>query len=307
MNFEVTILGINSAMPTPNRNPSGQVVRLQDRFYLIDCGEGTQIRLTQYGIKRSKINQIFITHLHGDHFFGLFGLLTTMALSGRTDAIEIFSPKGLSEIFETTMKHSGSKVPFPVYFQEVDTANPGKVFEDELVEVFTLPLIHRIPTVGYFMKEKERLRKVIPEKIDIYQIPYEQINAIKRGQHFVTTEGQIIPNTSLTIAPPRPRSFAYCSDTQYNEALPPLIMDVDLLYHEATFCDDRKDRTVATGHSTAKEAATVAQKAKAKALILGHFSTRYQDLSCFLKEAEKIFPNTYIGQEGNTYPIPESI
>ena len=304
MNFEVTILGINSAMPTPNRNPSGQVVRVQDQFYLIDCGEGTQIRLTQYGIKRSKINQIFITHLHGDHFFGLFGLLTTMALSGRTTAVEVFSPKGLSEVFEVTMRHSGSQVPFPIYFREVEASNPGKVFEDNLIEVFTLPLIHRIPTVGYFIKEKKRPRKIIPEKIDDYQIPYQQIDAIKKGQHFITSDGKTIPNSTLTIDSPPPRSFAYCSDTQYNNAIPPLITGVDLLYHEATFCEDRKDRTVATGHSTAKEAAEVARLAKAKTLILGHFSTRYQDLGCFLKEAGEIFPNTYIGEEGSTYNIP---
>lgn len=303
MKFDVTILGVNSAIPTLDKNPTAQIVRHEEKHYLIDCGEGTQVRFIKYGFKPHKIDQIFISHLHGDHFYGLVGLLTSMGLTGRTKPMEIFSPKGLEEIFQVTMKYSGAVLPYPIKFYEVDTTQHRCIFEDEGIQVFSLPLLHRIPTTGFLFREKERLRKMIPEKIEQYQIPFQDIDAIKKGAHWKTPDGQLIPNEDLTLAPPPSRCYAFCSDTRFNTALPPLLQDVNLLYHESTFCQDRQSRTFNTGHSTAREAAQIAKLSKAKKLVLGHFSLRYQDLSCFLKEAQPIFPNTVLGEEGKTYEI----
>ena len=301
MKFELTILGVNAAVPTLDRDPSAQVLNINDQLYLIDCGEGTQLRLLEQKIKTSKIDQVFISHLHGDHFFGLFGLISSFGLAGRERPLDIYSPFGLAEIFEAVTKHTGGIQPFPLNFHPVDTEKPQFLFENQHVKVSSIPLVHRVPTTGFLFQEKERLRSILPEKIQEYNIPYAKIPAIKAGADLTLENGTIIKNEVLTSPPLPPKSFAYCSDTRYHEPIIPLIENVDLLYHESTFCENKKDRTFQTGHSTAKEAATIAKKANAKKLILGHYSTRYKDLNCFLEEASTVFPNTYLGIQGETY------
>ena len=304
MVFELTVLGTSSALPAFNRFPSAQLLRLESRSYLIDCGEGTQLRLFQYARRIGKINQIFISHLHGDHYYGLMGVLSSLSLLGRKTALTVLGPEGLKEIFDTNLRYSGGHpLSYPVHFQVIDPTRYQKVFEDTQVEVFSLPLDHRIPAAGFLFREKQRPRNMISEKILEYQIPYQQIPAIKAGADFIMEDGRPVPNEELTLPPPEPRSFAYCSDTSFKADLIPLLSGVDLLYHESTFCEDNRDRAHATGHSTAKEAATIAARAGAQQLILGHYSSRYEDLTCFLEEARAVFPNTELGEDGRTYGV----
>lgn len=304
MRFELTILGTSAALPAYNRFPSAQILNIQDQLFLIDCGEGTQMRMMEFGVKKNRIEQIFISHLHGDHVYGLIGLLTSFGLNNRTNPLTIFSPPGLEEIINIQFKYTGGQnSPFPIHFKVLDPTQSETIFDNDLLSVTTLPLLHRIPTVGYLFREKEHPRNILPEKIRAYQIPYTSIPAIKNGEDFQNLNGQIIPNTELTLAPRVPRTFAYCSDTAFNEALIPLIEGVDLLYHESTFCEDHQEQAKITMHSTAKQAATIAAKAKAGQLILGHYSARYKVLDCFLEEAQAIFSNTLLGKEGMVYEV----
>ena len=301
--FELTILGVNAATPAFGRHPSAQILQVQEKYYLVDCGEGTQMQMLNFGVKRSKINQIFISHLHGDHVYGLIGLLTSLGLNGRTAALEIFSPGGLKEMIDIQISYSGGGLPYPIQFHEVDTTQNTIIFEDQLVRVYSIPLQHRVPTNGFLFTEKERPRNIIGDKIKEYKIPYQVIPSIKSGADFTLPDGRVVPNEELTIAPPIPRSYAYCSDTRFTESIIPLIKGVDLLYHEATFCSDAKEQAEVSMHSTAQEAATIALKAGVGKLILGHFSSRYRDLSLFKEEAIKIFPESIIGEEGGSYAV----
>ena len=304
MVFELTVLGTSSALPAFNRFPSAQLLRLESRSYLIDCGEGTQLRLFQYARRIGKINQIFISHLHGDHYYGLMGVLSSLSLLGRKNALTVLGPEGLKEIFDTNLRYSGGhRFSYPIHFRVIDPTKHQKIFEDAKVEVYSLPLDHRIPAAGFLFREKQRPRNMIPEKILEYQIPYQQIPAIKGGADFVTEDGRHISHEELTLPPVKPRSFAYCSDTRFKEDLIPLLSGVDLLYHESTFCEDNRERAHTTGHSTAKEAATIAARADVGQLILGHYSSRYEELDCFLKEARAVFPNTELGEDGRTYGV----
>ena len=254
MKFELTILGTSAAVPYRNRFLSGQVLNIHDRLFLIDCGEGTQMRLADLGIKKSKINHIFISHLHGDHVFGLVGVLTSMAMASRKHKLMIFSPKGLEELILTTFRLTNYVSPFKIEFVEVNDTIYTQLIDNDRFTVCSFSLKHRVPTVGYVFKEKPFDRTMRVEKIEEYNIPFSEIKAIKQGADFTDTEGGIIPNSELTLPPLNPRSFAYCSDTAYDETIATHIYGVDLLYHETTFLHDMAAQAEITGHSTALQA-----------------------------------------------------
>jgi ribonuclease Z len=301
--FELTILGTSAAVPYKDRYLAGQVLNVQSELYLIDCGEGTQFRIKDLGIRKSKINHIFISHLHGDHCFGLFGVLTSMAMSGRTDPLSIYSPSGLKDMIETVFQYTYYQSPFTINFNEINTQIVSQILENQYLTVTAFPLYHRIPTIGFLIKEKPFPLNIIPEKIEQYQIPYSAIKAIKNGGDYHNTEGGIIPNSELTLPPYKPRSYAYCSDTAYNETLVPILEGVDMLYHEATFMHDMADHATETGHSTTIQAATIAQVAGVGQLIIGHYSSRYENLNILLDEAKSVFENTVLGIDGNVYSL----
>ena len=302
MSLEVLILGSGSALPTISANQTSQVVSCGNQLFLVDCGEGTQVQLRKNKVKIQNINHVFISHLHGDHFFGLVGLLSTMHLLGRQSELHIHGPKGLDEIVEIQFRNAGSHLSFNMVFQTIDKA--GEVlYEDAKVTVTSLPLKHRIPCYGFHFQEKKGLRKLDGHKLVEHNIPIYARKSIAEGEDFRSEEGLIIKNAELTTDPPRPTSYAFCSDTAYYEKLIPLIQEVDLLYHEATFLESERERAKKTFHSTAKDAATIAEKANAKHLIMGHFSNRYKNKDGFLQEARMVFKNTNAAEEGREYQV----
>lgn len=304
MKFELTILGSAAATPAYGRFTSSQVVNIQDTWYMIDCGEGTQMRLTDFHIPRSKINHIFISHLHGDHVFGLFGLLTSYSLAGRTEAMHIYAPEGLEEMLNVVFRTTFSVLIFPLIVKVIDTETSSLVYDNEILSVYSIPLKHSVPTMGFLFKEKPLLPNFIKEKIVEYDIPVNEIPLIKQGADFVKPDGSIVPHAELTIPAPPPRSFAYCSDTMYYPEIVPIIQGVDLLYHEATFTEDFLVNADLGLHSTATQAATIAKSAAAKMLIIGHYSARFQDPSPVLQEAKSVFAETFAGIDGATFSIP---
>jgi len=295
MSFELTILGANSAMPAHGRHLSAQVLDVGEELFLIDCGEGTQIRMMDLKIKKHKINQIFISHLHGDHIFGLIGLLMTFELNGRTAPLHIHSPVGLKEIIDVQLNHEAV---YPLHFHVTNPEESVLLYENKSIEVYSIPLLHRVPCHGFLFAEKAKPANMRKEKIQEYNIPFSQIPAIKAGADHTTAEGVVIPHSEITIAPSPPCKFAYCSDTMYSEDIIPIIEGVDLLYHEATFMHDLLEQANKTMHSTALQAASIAKQAKVKKLILGHFSSRYGNLAPLLEEAKTVFGNTNIAVEG---------
>ena len=304
MPFQLTILGSNSAVPAYGRYTTAQVLQVKNRLYLIDCGEGTQTRLTDYNInRRERIGQIFISHLHGDHIFGLPGLLTSFSLNNRKKPLTIYSPAGLQEMIETIFKYSQSHLSYDLKFVVVPTDESVQVFENKDITVKTIPLDHRIPTTGYLFREKKKVQNIRPEKIEEYGIHYSKINAIKAGGDFTTEDGKVIPHEELTKAPTPPRSFAFCSDTTYQESIVPIIKGVDLLYHETTYLDEARDSAAKYGHSTAKEAATIAKMAEVGKLICGHYSSRYPKLDDMEAEAKSVFPNSELGLGGKCFSV----
>lgn len=303
MKFELTILGASSATPTSNRNPTAQVLNVLERFFLIDCGEGTQMQLRKYKIKFQRINHIFISHLHGDHYFGLMGLLSSMHLLGRQNELHLYAPAPLKEIIDIQLKYSETQLNYPLIFHSLNFDSKTLLFEDDLVKVSSFPLNHRIATCGFLFEEKPKAKSIIKEKIKEYQIGIADIHKIRAGYDYVTIDGKIIPNNELTHPSPHLRKYAYCSDTRYSEKLLEYITNVDVLYHEATFLHELIDRAEATYHSTAKEAGMAAAKANAKQLIIGHFSARYPDLIPLLQEAQSQFNNTLLAEEGKSYLI----
>lgn len=303
MTFEVTILGSNAAVPAFGRHPSAQVLNVNEKCYLIDCGEGTQIRMNDHHIRRHRINQIFISHLHGDHIFGLIGLLTSYSLGQRTEQMDIFGPAGIQELLDVQLKYSQSHLTYPLNVHVVDPTQSALIFSDKNVTVTTIPLDHRIPACGYLFREKERLLNVIPEKLIEYGINFKQINEIKQGANGINAAGETFENDLLTLPPYIPRSFAYCSDTAYKPAIIPLLEEIDLLYHEATFADDKAANAITTKHSTAKQAAMIARDAAVQNLLIGHFSSRYHDLNVLLNEAKTVFANTQLALEGVTFSV----
>ncbi len=303
MKFELTILGCNSAIPANNRFPTSQVLNIRGNLYLIDCGEGTQVRLRENRIKRSRINQIFISHLHGDHVFGLIGLLSSYGLNGRKEPLHIYCPPHLDEMINIQIKYTGHPLPYPLEFHITDTEKHQLIFEDNLLEVYTIPLIHRVPTHGFLFKEKQQSDSMIPEKIEKYNIPFQEINRIKNGGDWTTPNGNVIPHSKLTIPAAAPRSYAFCSDTAYNEAIIPIIKGVDLLYHESTFLHKELEYAERTKHSTSIQAATIAKKAEVGKLVLGHYSSRYIELDELQDEAKTVFQNTELGLEGKRFSV----
>ncbi|MFK8104370.1 MAG: ribonuclease Z [Saprospiraceae bacterium] len=303
MRFEVTVLGSNAAIPTAERFTSAQILNVQEQLFLIDCGEGTQLRMGEYQVRRNKIQQIFISHLHGDHIFGLMGLLTSYSLNGRKKGLHIYAPEGLSEMIEIQLKHTQSYLSYSLHFHTVNPTKSEIIFENSILTVQSIPLRHRIPAAGFLFREKPFKRKIIAAKIEAYQIPYSEINGIKAGADFVTSTGTVIPNAELTTPPPKSRSFAYCSDTMYHEAIIPLIEGIDCLYHETTFMHDELPRAIKTMHTTAHQAAQLAAKAKVGRLIMGHYSSRYTDLTELLAEARAVFPESYLGLDGKQFEV----
>lgn len=288
-------MGFNSAIPKKKSAPTAQLLEIANRYFLIDCGEGTQVQLRRAKAKFSKINHIFISHLHGDHVFGLIGLISTLQLLGKETPLKIFGPKGIQDFIMNQLRHTQSNCSFEIDFIELEGKTSIKIFEDEKVEVWTIPLDHRVYTNGYLFKEKPKKRKLNIEAVQQYpEILTCDYDNLKNGRDFVTESGEIIPNEKLTLDPDPSRSYAFCSDTRYKPDIVPIIQGVDLLYHESTFLSDLQDMADYTGHSTAKEAATIAKDAHVGKLILGHFSNRYHDLNVMLDEAKPIFVNTYL-------------
>lgn len=297
-------MGFNSAVPKRNIAPTAQLLEVHSRYFLIDCGEGTQVQLRKAKTKFSKINHIFISHLHGDHVFGLIGLISTFQLLGRETPLNIFGPKGIQDFIMNQLKHTQGRCGYPLRFTELTHKISEKIYEDGKVEVFTIPLDHRIYTNGYLFKEKPRLRKLNIEAVNNYpEIEQCDYANLKNGRDFELSNGEIIPNSKLTLEPEKSLSYAFCSDTRYKPDIVPIIKNVDLLYHESTFLSDLQDMAYATGHSTAREAATIARDANVGQLILGHFSNRYEDLTVMLDEAKPIFENTILPEPLGVYDL----
>ncbi len=304
MGIKLTILGYNAAVPSSRANPTSQVIEVDDNFYLLDCGEATQLQLRKAKIKFTKINTIFISHLHGDHVYGLIGLICTFELLGREKPLTIFGPKGIKEFISLQQNLTSSHRNIELIFHELSSTKSEKIFEDKKIEVFTIPLQHRIYTNGYLVKEKTKKRKLNQEEISKYpEINICDYQNIKNGLDFTLSSGNIIPNNQLSFPPVKSKSYAFCSDTTYLESIIPIIENVDLLYHEATFKDDKKELAKITGHSTSIQAAEIAKKANVKKLVLGHFSNRYKNPRELVEEAQTIFPNTIFLEQLQEYKI----
>jgi len=303
MPFEVTVLGCSSALPTSNRHPSAQLVNLLGRFFLLDCGEGTQMQLRKYKIKIQKINFICISHLHGDHYLGLMGLLSTMSLLNRKKELVIFCPKGLKNIIDIHLKYSYTNLVYPLKIIELGGKGLVQVFEDDYCKLFSFPLKHRIPCFGFKLVEKKKSRKILSNVIEKYNIPFSAISGIKLGDDYILDDGTVLKNNTITIDSHIPRKYVYCSDTKKCDNLIDFIRCADLLYHESTFHSDLSHMAKSTYHSTSKDAAVVASEACVKKLIIGHFSSRYKDLNLLKEDAKKYFNNVDIAIEGKTWKI----
>lgn len=301
--MKLTILGCYAATPRTFTNPTSQVLEIKNRLFLIDCGEGTQVQLRKNKIKFSKINQIFISHLHGDHFFGLVGLISTFSLLNRNNDLHIYGPKGIKEIIMLQLRLSNSWPNFGLHFHELVSNQSELIFEDEKVLVETIPLKHRIYTNGFLFREKKDDRKLNVAAVAEYQIEKCYFQNIKNGKDILLDDGRLIVNSELTFDPLKPKSYAFCSDTSYNEAVIPIIEKVDVLYHETTFLQSEENLAAKTMHSTAIEAATIAEKAQVKQLILGHYSTRYDNINLFKEEAETVFSNILLADDGVSFDL----
>lgn len=295
--FEVHILGCGSALPTTRHFATSQVVNLRDKLFMIDCGEGAQMQLRKSRLKFSRLNHIFISHLHGDHCFGLMGLISTFGLLGRTAELHIHSPKGLQELVDPLLNFFCNKLTYKVLFHTFETKLPELIYEDRSMTVTTIPLKHRMPCCGFLFEEKKRANHILRDMVDFYKVPVYELNRIKNGADYITPEGDIISNTRLTRPAASPRSYAYCSDTTYRQQIVEQIHGVNLLFHEATFAQSEAARAKETYHSTAAQAAQVALDAEVEQLIIGHFSARYEDENILLDEAMKIFPHTILARE----------
>lgn len=295
--FDIHILGCGSALPTMRHNPSSQIIDIRDKLFMIDCGEGTQLQLRKSRLRFGRLNHIFISHMHGDHCFGLIGLISTLALLGRNGDLTIHAVSDMETILRPQLNYFCRELPFEVIVKPFDPSVSEVIYEDRSVSVKTIPLNHRIPCAGFLFSEKEKERHLISDMIKFYNIPVKELANIKKGADFIMEGGKIIPNKNLTRPADAARSYAYCSDTAYDEKIIPIIKDVDLLYHEATFSDADKIRAKNTGHSTAIDAANIAKLANVKKLMLGHFSSRYTDNNILLKEAQTIFTNTILANE----------
>jgi len=301
--FKVHILGCGSALPTLQHNASSQIVELREKLFMSDCGEGTQIQLRRSRIHFSKIIAVFISHLHGDHCFGLPGMISTFGMTGRTAPLHVYAPAAFEPILDQTLSFFCQGLEFKVVFHAVDTTQNKVVYEDRSLTVETIPLQHRIDCCGYLFREKPILPHIRRDMIDFYKIPISQINNIKAGADWVTAEGEVIANSRLTTPAEPARSYAYCSDTRYIKTLHELVKGVSTLYHESTYSAEDAERARLYWHSTSQDAAKVARDASVGKLLLGHFSARYNNESQLLDEAKAIFPNSYLTREGATFDI----
>ena len=302
--FQLTVLGSSSAMPTSSRYPTAQVLNVLERFFLIDCGEGTQHQIRKHKVGFGKLNHMLISHLHGDHFFGLIGYITTQILLGRTHELHIYAHSELQRYIQFQLDFLGIKeLHFRLIFHPLNFKKAQLIYEDKKVLITSFPLKHRIACCGFHFQEKEREANIKKEQIKKYNIPIKEIKNIKKGADFVAENGDIIKNEKLVNPPPKPRSFAFCSDTMYTESFVEIIKDVDLLYHEATFAETDKKLAKDTFHSTGKEAAQIAKLANAKKLLIGHFSARYKKPEIILEEAREVFEKTYAVKDGDTYTV----
>lgn len=303
MKFSVTILGSNSSLPTLERNPSSQLVNHNEKYFLVDCAEGTQLQMKKYKINPQKINHIFISHLHGDHYFGLIGLISSMHLMGRVNPLKVFGPSGLEEIISLQFRYSGTYLAYPIEFITVNHLISETLYSDEHLDILSFPLKHRIPTTGYIFREKRMRPKLNKDIIGKLNPSIEEIRMIKRGMDYTNSKGITYLNHELTLEPPAPRKFVYCSDTAYDESIVPYIARADLLYHESTFLSSESQHAAEKQHSTAFEAATIASIANVKKLLLGHFSVRYDKPALFLQEALRKFKNTELASDGLSLEI----
>lgn len=299
--IKVTILGSASAKPTANRHPSAQIVNVDEQYYLVDAGEGVQKQMFRYGINPLKLRGIFISHLHGDHVFGVFPLISTLGLYGRRTPLKIFAPRPFGEILESHLRYFDPDLPYEVEWVEVDTTAHRIIFENNSLEVWSIPLRHRVPASGYMFREKMPELNVDKFKIERYRLSVKQIVAAKRGEDIALDDGTVIPNAEITYLPRQPKTYAYCSDTNRSAMVARRVKGADLLYHEATYAAAERRQAKERGHSTSVDAAEIALAAEAKRLIIGHFSSRYKEPSVLLDEARAVFPATDIATEGETY------
>lgn len=299
MKFEITILGCGSATPTLVRNPTSQVVNVMERYMMVDCAEGTQLQLRKCNVSFQKIDHVFISHLHGDHYLGLVGLISSFHLYGRNRKLHIYGPSELEQILFSQLKASKTYLGYHIDFHSLSSDSSELIFEDNVVEVHTIPLKHRIYCNGFLIKEKKKERRLSKELIKEYNIPVEMMSKLKKGEDWGA-----IKNEELTLPGHKSRSYAFCSDTAYSESIVPIIEDVDVLYHESTFLDEMKERAKSTFHSTAKQAAEIAKQANAGMLLLGHYSARYKSIDVFKLEAQEVFSNVKTVQDGDVFEIP---
>lgn len=299
--MKLTILGCYAATPRTFTNPTSQVLEINNQLFLIDCGEGTQVELRRNKIKFSKIKHIFISHLHGDHFYGLVGLISTFRLLNRETELHIYGPKGIKEIITLQLKLASSWTNYPLYFHELESKEPEVILNNSKIKVETVPLKHRIYTNGFLFKEKPGDRKLLMNEVLKYEIDVAYYRGIKKGKDAVLEDGTVIPNKELTADPEPPKSYAFCSDTKYNPDIVAQIKEATVLYHEATFLEEHAYLANPTKHSTAREAAAIARAANVSNLVLGHYSTRYKDISLFQKEAEEIFSPVHLGDDGKEF------
>ena len=301
--FEVTILGNTSSIPVHGRHHTAQVVRFGQDFLLLDCGEAMQLQARAFKVKVSKINHIFISHLHGDHYLGLVGLLSSYHLGKRTSPLTIYGPQGLDEIITTHFRWSNTKLSYPLTFVQTHDDGVILLLDDPRLEVYSFPLKHRLPTTGFLIKEKHGLRSMIKEKLQQNEVPLAAIHSLRQGIDYKDESGKLYKVKAFTHPLPPLRSYAYCSDTIYNPELKQFIQNADLLYHESTFMEDNVERAAITFHSTAKQAAEIAKMSQVKKLLLGHYSSRYVDLEPLLNEAKTVFGNSILSEEGSTYSL----
>ncbi|MDR3142262.1 MAG: ribonuclease Z [Tannerellaceae bacterium] len=301
--FNIHILGCGSAFPTTRHMATSQIVNLRDKLYMIDCGEGTQVQMRHMRIKFNRLNHIFISHLHGDHCFGLPGLISTLGMLGRTGDLFIHAPKGIEDYLQPILNLFNKGLPFRIQLNQIDASRQALIMEDRSMEVYSIPLNHRTPTCGFLFAEKQKEAHLIREMIDFYQIPIKCLCQIKQGADYTAPNGEIIPNNRLTLPAEPAKRYAYCSDTAYFPTIIPIISNVDLLYHEATFAEAEKERAKETYHSTAAQAAEIAKRANVKKLVIGHFSARYEDDTILKTEAIRVFPDTILAKEGLVLPV----
>lgn len=301
--FKIHILGCGSALPTKRHNPSSQIVEIRGKLFMIDCGEGTQAQVRRSRMNFSKLYAIFISHIHGDHVLGLIGMISTFGLQGRTAPLHVYTPKEYENLFKMELEMFCSTLDYEIIYHPIDTSKQYVIYEDRSLTIETIPLIHRMPCAGFLFTEKPGLRHINPDMMKMYDVPVSQADNLRRGLDWTSPEGEVIANDTLTTPPDPIRSYAYCSDTRYNPSIAKQLQNVDMLYHESTYCEEMKDKAVKYLHSTAREAALTAQACNAKKLLLGHYSQRYLDETPLLNEAREVFPESYLSDEGKIFDI----